>query len=104
MLATKIKPIQVIYDMKIEKHDQEGRLLTAEFEHFYLVATYVPNSGSLLVRLDYRIKEWDIDFLQYLKSLEEKKPVILAGDLNVAHHEIDIYNPFNKEKIASFTP
>lgn len=78
--------------------------MTAEFKSFYLVAVYVPNSGDGLKRLDYRIKEWDLDFLRYLKALEKRKPVVLAGDLNVAHHEIDIYDPNGMHRIPSYTP
>jgi exonuclease III len=74
-----------MFDMQISKHDKEGRLLTAEFQGFYLVAVYVPNSGEGLRRLDYRTKEWDKDFEKYLKQLDQKKSVILTGDLNVAH-------------------
>ena len=90
--------------MQISKHDKEGRLLTAEFHGFYLVAVYVPNSGEGLKRLDYRTKEWDKDFEKYLKELDKKKPVILTGDLNVAHQEIDIYDSNGKQKISGFTP
>jgi AP endonuclease-1 len=84
-LLSKVKPIQVMYGIQIPKHDTEGRVLTAEYEKFYLVAVYVPNSGDQLKRIEYRINEWDRDFTRYLKALEKKKPVILAGDLNVTH-------------------
>ena len=93
-----------MYDIQIAKHDGEGRVLTAEFKDFYLVCVYVPNAGEGLKRLEYRTKEWDRDFLRYLKALEERKPVILTGDLNVAHQEIDIYDPAGKHKYAGFTP
>jgi exonuclease III len=75
-----------------------------EFEDFFLVSTYVPNAGEGLKRLDYRINSWDHDFHNYLKDLEKKKPVILAGDLNVAHHEIDLYDTKGKEKVPGYTP
>lgn len=100
------KPINVTYDMGIKKHDNEGRVVTAEFDKFILVAVYVPNAGVRgLDRLDYRVKEWDLDFQQYLKNLETSKgkPVILCGDLNVAHHPIDIYKTKGMEKAAGFT-
>ncbi|BFZ09880.1 hypothetical protein BsWGS_12919 [Bradybaena similaris] len=99
----KSKPIKITEGIGIEKHDNEGRVITAEFEKFYLVNVYVPNSGKDLPRLDYRTKEWDVDFRKYLKSLDEKKPVIVCGDLNVAHHEIDIRNPKGNKKTAGFT-
>ena len=103
-ILTRIKPIQVLFGIQIAKHDQEGRVLTAEFNSFYLVCVYVPNSGEGLKRLDYRIKEWDKDFTKYLKALEKRKLVVLAGDLNVAHFEIDIYDPNGMHKICSYTP
>ena len=78
--------------------------MTAEFRDFYLVAAYVPNAGEGLKRLDYRTKEWDRDFIRYLKALERRKPVILSGDLNVAHQEIDIYDPAGKARLAGYTP
>ncbi|GIY32067.1 DNA-(apurinic or apyrimidinic site) endonuclease [Caerostris darwini] len=86
----------------VEKHDKEGRVITAEYKDFYLVATYVPNAGRGLVRLDYR-QEWDEDFRAYLKKLDQKKPVVLCGDLNVAHEEIDLANPKTNKKNAGFT-
>ena len=79
-------------------------MLTAEFEKFYLVAVYVPNAGDKLKRHVYRTTKWDVDFQAYLKQLELTKPVILAGDLNVAHQEIDIYDPAGKHKISGYTP
>ncbi|XP_072036071.1 exodeoxyribonuclease-like [Amphiura filiformis] len=101
-LYSKIEPIDVKYGMGIEKHDQEGRLITAEYEKFYFIGCYVPNSGRKLVRLDYR-QEWDKDFLEYIKGLKDKKPIIYAGDLNVAHLEIDLKNPKNnKNKTPGF--
>lgn len=102
-----LAPIKVTYDFGIQKHANEGRVTTAEFDKFILVAVYVPNSGvDGLNRLSYRVNEWDKDFMGYLKDLEVKnnKPVILCGDLNVAHHEIDIFGPKGKEKRAGFTP
>ena len=88
-IVTKEKVLNVTHDIGIEEHDQEGRVNTAEFEKFFLVNVYTPNSGAGLKRLDYR-EDWDKQFLHYLKNLENKKPVILCGDLNVAHQEIDI--------------
>ncbi len=88
--------------MGIEEHDHEGRLITLEFEDHYLIACYTPNSQNELKRLDYRMK-WEDDFLNYLKELDAKKPVILCGDLNVAHKEIDLKNPKTNRKNAGFT-
>ena len=97
-IFSKIKPLEVINDMGIKKHDQEGRVITAEFDEFYLVTVYTPNSKRELLRLSYRQK-WDSDFLNYIQVLEDKKPVIFCGDLNVAHKEIDLANPkTNKTK------
>lgn len=102
-ILTKTKPIAVTRDMGIEEHDQEGRVICAEFDAFYLVNVYVPNSGQKLVRLDYR-KQWDADFLNYLQSLKQTKPVILTGDLNVAHQAIDLKNDkANYNKTAGYT-
>lgn len=101
-ILTKEKPISISQDIGIEEHDQEGRVLAAEFESFFLVTVYVPNSGSELKRLEYR-QTWDAAFLNYLKDLEEKKPVIVCGDLNVAHKEIDLARPKeNYNKAAGF--
>jgi len=100
---SKVKPIKWTDGIGIQTHDTEGRVITAEYETFYLVNTYIPNSGAKLVNLNYR-KQWDKDFLAYLQSLEQKKPVIWCGDLNVAHMEIDLKNPkTNKNKTAGFT-
>jgi exodeoxyribonuclease-3 len=97
------KPISVTMDMGIEEHDQEGRIIAAEFEQFFLVTVYTPNSGSELKRLDYR-QRWDADFLTYLKTLKEKKPVVVCGDLNAAHTAIDLARPKpNYNKSAGFT-
>lgn len=102
-ILSKEQPLKVINDIGIEEHDQEGRVIAAEFKDFYVVTVYVPNSGNGLVRLDYR-KGWDADFLQYLKKLEEEKPVILCGDMNVCHKEIDIARPKpNYNKSAGYT-
>lgn len=99
---TKERPLAVTYGMAIEEHDQEGRVITLEYEDFYFVTVYTPNSQSELARLDYRMT-WEDDFLAYLKGLEEKKPVVCCGDLNVAHKEIDLKNPKTNRKNAGFT-
>ena len=91
-ILSKIKPISVEYDLGIEEHDQEGRVIAAEYEAFILVTVYTPNSGSELKRLAYR-QAWDKEFHNYLKQLETRKPVIVCGDLNVAHQEIDLARP-----------
>jgi exodeoxyribonuclease III len=102
-ILTKTEPLSVTYDMNVEEHDQEGRVITAEYENFYLVTVYVPNSGEGLKRLDYR-ERWNADFTSYLKQLNTKKPVIVCGDLNVAHQEIDIARPKeNYNKSAGYT-
>ena len=88
--------------MGLEEHDQEGRVITLEFPDFYMVTVYTPNSQDGLARLDYRMT-WEEEFLKYLKKLEEKKPVIFCGDLNVAHKEIDLKNPKTNRKNAGFT-
>lgn len=99
---TKEKPLSVSYGIGIEEHDQEGRVITLEYETFYLVTVYTPNSQSELARLSYRMN-WETDFLAYLKELEKKKPVVFCGDLNVAHREIDLKNPKTNRKNAGFT-
>lgn len=91
-IFSKTKPINIKCDMGIEEHDQEGRIITAEYNNFYLVTVYTPNSQRGLARLEYRQK-WDKDFLNFVKNLERTKPVIFCGDLNVAHKEIDLANP-----------
>ena len=101
-IFTKKEPISVSYGIGIEKHDQEGRVITLEFDRFYMITVYTPNSQDELKRLDYRM-EWEDDFLKYLKNLEQKKPVIVCGDLNVAHKEIDLKNPKTNRKNAGFT-
>lgn len=101
-ILTKKKPLAYTYDIGIEEHDQEGRVICAEFSDHYLVNVYTPNSGSELKRLSYR-QQWDRDFLNYLKKLEESKPVIICGDLNVAHRDIDLARPkANYNKSAGF--
>jgi len=101
-IFTKEKPISEFYGMGIEEHDQEGRLITLEYEDFYLVTCYTPNSKRGLLRLDYR-QVWEDDFRAYLNKLGEKKSVVLCGDLNVAHNEIDLKNPKSNKKNAGFT-
>ena len=101
-IFTRIKPISVKKGIGIEEHDKEGRVITLEFEDYYLVTVYTPNSQTELARLDYRMK-WEEDFKAYLKKLEEKKPVIVCGDLNVAHKDIDLKNPKTNRKNAGFT-
>ena len=101
-IFTKQEPISVQYGIGIEEHDHEGRVITLEFEDFYMVTVYTPNSQDGLKRLDYRM-QWETDFLAYLKKLEEKKGVIFCGDLNVAHQEIDLKNPKTNHKNAGFT-
>lgn len=98
----KEKPVAVRYGLGIDEHDHEGRVITAEFADFYLVNVYTPNSQSELARLDYRMR-WEEDFRGYLLALDEHKPVILCGDLNVAHQEIDLKNPKTNRKNAGFT-
>ncbi len=99
---TRTKPLSVSYGIGVEEHDHEGRVITLEFEDFFLVTVYTPNSQDGLARLDYRMK-WEDDFLHYIKDLDEKKPVIYCGDLNVAHKEIDLKNPKTNRKNAGFT-
>lgn len=99
---TKEKPLTVSYGIGIDEHDKEGRVITLEFDRFYLVNVYTPNAKRGLERLDYRMK-WEDDFREYLKSLDEKKPVLMCGDLNVAHKEIDLKNPKPNRRNAGFT-
>ncbi|HPS87827.1 MAG TPA: exodeoxyribonuclease III [Spirochaetota bacterium] len=98
------EPLSVSKELGMEKHDGEGRVITLEYKKFWLVNVYVPNSKRGLERLDYRHNSWDVDFLSYLKKLEKKKPVIVCGDFNVAHKEIDLANPRTNVKNAGFTP
>lgn len=102
-IFTKKEPISVSYGIGIEEHDQEGRVITLEYEDYYFITVYVPNSQNELARLDYRMT-WEDAFLAYVKKLDEKKPVIYCGDLNVAHKEIDLKNPKTNTKNAGFTP
>ncbi len=102
-LFTKIPPIAVTEGIGIDEHDTEGRVITAEFEQFYLVTVYTPNSQSKLRRLEYR-QRWDADFLAYCKDLEKNKPVIFCGDLNVSHKEIDLARPKQNEQNPGFSP
>lgn len=101
-IFTKKEPLSVAYGIGVEEHDREGRVITAEYDEFYVVTVYTPNSQRELTRLSYRM-EWEAVFLAYLKKLEEKKPVIFCGDLNVAHKEIDLKNPKSNHKNAGFT-
>ena len=101
-IYTKHKPLNVSYGMGVEEHDHEGRIITLEYDQFYLVTCYTPNSQTELKRLDYRMT-WEDDFRKFLKSLDAKKPVIICGDLNVAHEEIDIKNPKTNRRNAGFT-
>ena len=99
---TRVKPLNVTYGLGIEEHDTEGRVITVEYETFYLVNVYTPNSKDGLARLPYRM-EWEDVFRMYLKMLEESKPVVVCGDLNVAHEEIDLKNPKTNRKNAGFS-
>ena len=101
-IFTKENPISVSYDIGIDHHDKEGRVITLEFKDYYLVNVYTPNSQTELARLDYRMT-WEDDFRSYLLDLDSKKPVILCGDLNVAHTEIDLKNPKSNKTNAGFT-
>ena len=101
-IFTKHKPLSVTYSIDIDEHDHEGRVITLEMEDFYLVTVYTPNSQDGLRRLEYRMK-WEDDFQAYLHKLDEKKPVIVCGDMNVAHQEIDLKNPKTNHKNAGFT-
>lgn len=101
-LFCKETPVEVTYGIGVEEHDHEGRVITAEFADFYVVTVYVPNSQRELTRLEYRMR-WEEAFLDYIKGLEKKKPVIYCGDLNVAHQEIDLKNPKTNHQNAGFT-
>lgn len=101
-IFTRIKPLSVTYGMNIDTHDQEGRIITLELSDFYLVNVYTPNSQRELARLNYRM-QWEDDFCAYLLALNKTKPVIVCGDLNVAHQEIDIKNPNSNRRNAGFT-
>ncbi|WP_101772979.1 exodeoxyribonuclease III [Peptostreptococcus faecalis] len=101
-IFSKKEPLNVTYGINIEEHDNEGRVITCEYEGFYFVVVYTPNSQTELKRLEYRMK-WEDDFREYLLELNNKKPVVLCGDLNVAHKEIDLKNPKTNRKNAGFT-
>ncbi|MBE5873311.1 MAG: exodeoxyribonuclease III [Lachnospiraceae bacterium] len=101
-LFTKKEPLNVSYGIGVEQHDHEGRVITAEYENYYVVTVYTPNSQRELARLSYRM-EWEADFLAYIKGLEARKPVIFCGDLNVAHKEIDLKNPKTNHQNAGFS-
>ena len=101
-MFTKENPLSVTYGIGVDEHDHEGRVITAEFENYYMVTVYTPNAQHELTRLDYRMS-WEDDFLKYIKKLDKKKPVIYCGDLNVAHEEIDLKNPKTNRGNAGFT-
>ncbi len=101
-IISKIKPLSIFHGIDMKEHDDEGRVITAEFPNFYLVNVYTPNAQEELKRLKYK-QRWDADFLKYIRKLEKKKPVIVCGDLNVAHEEIDIARPKNNMNNAGFT-
>lgn len=101
-IYSKHKPINVSYGIGVEQHDHEGRMVTLEFDSFFLVTVYTPNTQDELKRLDYRM-QWETDFQAYLKTLDAKKPVIVCGDMNVAHQEIDLKNPKTNRRNAGFT-
>lgn len=101
-IYSKHKPINVSYGIGVEQHDHEGRVVTLEFDSFFLVTVYTPNTQDELKRLDYRM-QWETDFQAYLKALDAKKPVIVCGDMNVAHQEIDLKNPKTNRRNAGFT-
>lgn len=103
-IFSKIKPLSIRLGIGAEIHDREGRVITAEFENFFLVNVYVPNSQRELTRLGYRTESWEPAFLAFLKSLETSKPVVVCGDMNVAHREIDLARPKDNTKNAGFTP
>ena len=102
VIFTRLNPISATYGINIDEHDHEGRVITLEFENFYFVNVYVPNSQRNLTRLEYRLK-WEDDFRNYLKNLDAVKPVIICGDLNVAHNEIDLAHPAENHKNPGFT-
>lgn len=102
VIFTRIRPLSVSYGLGIDEHDHEGRVITLEFDDFYLITCYTPNSQDGLKRLDYRM-QWEADFYRFLKEKEAVKPVIVCGDLNVAHQEIDLKNPKTNRKNAGFT-
>lgn len=99
----KKEPLNIKHGMGIPKHDTEGRIITVEFDNFFLIHVYTPNSGDVLQRLNYRTKEWDIDFMNFVENLQKIKPIVISGDLNVAHQEIDIHDPIGNRREAGFT-
>ena len=103
LILSRTEPLQVTHGLGLPAHEGEGRVITAEFDDFFLVNVYTPNAKRDLSRLDYRTREWDVDFLAHLKELEAAKPVVLCGDLNVAHKEIDLANPKANRRNAGFT-
>ena len=100
---SKKKPLNILHGINNEKHDKEGRVITLEFDNFYLTHVYTPNSGQALQRLNYRVKQWDPSFWGFIENLEKKKPVVVCGDLNCARYEIDIHSPKTNLKSAGFT-
>lgn len=102
-IFSKKNPLNVFYGLGVDELDKEGRVITLEFKNYYLIHVYTPNSGQGLVRLDYRVDKWDIEFRKYIKNLNKNKPTIVCGDLNVAHKEIDISNPKGNKKNSGFT-
>jgi exodeoxyribonuclease III len=102
-IFSKKEPLSAMNGIGMEQHDQEGRVITLEFEDFHLVNVYTPNAGRELDRLDYRTREWDVDFLKFVLKLQKRKPVVFCGDLNVAHKEIDLANPASNHHNAGFT-
>ena len=104
VVFTKEEPLDVTLGIGVPKHDREGRVINVEYDDFFLVNVYTPNSQNELARLDYRIQEWDLMFRRHIKRLNKTKPVIFCGDLNVAHEEIDLARPKNNTKNAGFTP
>ncbi len=105
VIFTKIKPLNIIYGLKIDdiEYDNEGRVITCEYTNYYLIHVYTPNSGQNLERLTFRTEIWDIKFKEYIQKLQEHKNIILCGDLNVAHTEIDLKNPKSNERTAGYT-
>ena len=102
-IYSKKKPINVIHGMNHEDHDAEGRMITLEFKKFFLIHVYTPNSGQALARLNYRVDKWDVEFRKFLHKLQNQKPIIVCGDLNVANEEIDIHDPKGNKRTAGFT-
>lgn len=103
VVFTRVKPLNVTYGLGLPEHDAEGRVITVEYDSFFLINVYQPNSQRGLTRLDYRVQRWDPVFRGYLKQLDQKKPVVFCGDLNVAHTELDLANPKSNRRNAGFT-